>query len=77
MEHWAKRTKKDCIESSLMWYALTRGVDLWVFKEVFTDMRYNYDKYEEMWKEVSRTKLTPLEYDELQHLLRNYMGVNR
>lgn len=61
------------IENRLMWYALSKGVDLWLFKEVFTDLRYNYGKYCEMWREVSRTKLRPEEYEDLQKLMKEYI----
>ena len=61
------------IEERLMWYALNKGVDLWLFKEVFTDLRNNYMKYCELWREISRTKLDSYEFEELQKLMKEYI----
>ena len=66
--------KKTCIESTLMWYALTRGVDLWVFRHCMLSKSVGYENYEQTWREISRTKITHKEFEELQYLFRVYTG---
>lgn len=64
--------KKMSIEEKLMKYALIKGVDLWLFKEVFTDLRNDYGKYCELWREITRTKLDNYEFEDLQKLMKEY-----
>lgn len=66
------KKKTTCIETKLMEYALNKGVDLWVFKEAMLNTCVKYEDYLRLWREVSRTKLTEDEFEELRYLLKVY-----